>query len=145
MIDAMTRSRMAKPLRVMTLSIALLLFAVGSNYCLVAALSGNAMACLSAPGASAAKGSHCSHHAAGPRGHAPATPPSSPCCVSLAPVAGVQVAKADVTPELPLADLEPTFAAPRSLAHRGSAEARGRPPTPLDPRSSRRGRAPPTA
>ena len=40
MIDAMTRSRMAKPLRVMTLSIALLLFAVGSNYCLVAALSG---------------------------------------------------------------------------------------------------------
>lgn len=141
MIRSMRARRLDRRVRVATILVALALFVGGSNYCLLAALAGTPMACFAPPGATPAAGSHCSHHSGGHRGTAPA---ASPCCVNLAPVAAVHVAKADAThvPTVanPTSD-PPTPAAPAVARHEGIADES--PPPTFGFPATRLGRAPP--
>ncbi|HEY3215938.1 MAG TPA: protein kinase [Candidatus Eisenbacteria bacterium] len=126
---------------------AMLLFLVGSNYCLLGALGGVPMSCLSTPAAAASTGSsHCGHAAPAKSPQRGAAHAVSPCCVSAAPVSKPQIERGDaVTPLLlPLHPSAPAILAlvPSVRAPRVSDES---PPTRLDLPAQRLGRAPPLA
>ncbi len=123
----------------------MLLFLGGSNFCLLSALSGGVMSCLSVPSATAsAPVSHCPHHPAPVRGKSDAgAKPMSPCCVTLAPVAAPQIGKADPAPALftpdVVADATPD---PFPVVRAARAAAESPPPLP-DLAALHAGRAPP--
>jgi hypothetical protein len=126
------------PSRGVVTALALLLFLMGSNYCLVSALAGSPMACLAPPGAASEPSSHCGHG-----GSQSGTPTASSCCVSLAPVSVPLVMKAETTATPVALAIEPDVA---PVAERRDGEAPipdESPPSTLHPPEPSLGRSPP--
>ena len=135
-------TRMRHPTRVA----ATLLFLVGSNYCLLGALGGASMSCLSMPAAASTASSHCGHASPAKSSRGGTAHAASPCCVTAAPVSQPQIERGDAVNPLflPLHPWAPAVLAlvPSVRAPRVSDES---PPTRLDLPAQRLGRAPPLA
>jgi len=129
--------------RTLFASVAMLLFLAGSNYCLLSVLAGGSMSCLTAPGASPARTSHCCHALPGSSdGSERPAADSSPCCVTAALVAGCQIQKADAGDAFAALITAPVIAPSPAATRFGSIPER-KPPPEL-PRAARHsGRAPP--
>jgi hypothetical protein len=120
-------------------SAGLTLFAAGSNYCLIAALSGDAMACLALPTGGGDAPSHCGHGDASGSD----APSASSCCVSVAPVAVVSVAKQDAAAGAAIAPPASIQLAPIASPLARAVPPDEGPPLSADPCRARLERAPP--
>ena len=132
--------------RTLAASVATLLFLAGSNYCLITVLAGGTMSCLTAPGASAGRTSHCCHALPGSTADAE-TPAgdSSPCCVTAAPVASCQVQKADAGDTFVAVMITGSVLAAMPAATGFGSVPVQKPPPELHRASRHSGRAPPLA
>lgn len=130
------------------------LFVLGSNYCLLAALGGASMACLSPPvalqqasaAAATAPMSPCGHPM-GPRNRQGPPPQNSPCCTTALTVPVPQVVKADALYSLlPVAPPSELMAVAAPEVERRRPHANESPPLlPSEPAKPYAGRAPPLA
>jgi len=128
--------------------LSLSLFLLGNNYCLLVAVAGASGAarleCHATPHDARSSASGCCHSQ--PAHHeSPSSASSSPCCITLAPVSALQLAKpavslASVLAVPPAPEIEPSLAASPASA----AESRSAPPASLA-RPPHAGRAPPLA
>ena len=139
MIPGMSRQR-SRRLRLITVLPALAVFFAGTHLCVLSALTGQVMACSGAPVSRVVRKScpDCAHHAAGKRPVQSAAT-LSPCCVSLAPSASVQVDRAEITATpLALACVPLEIVSSRALGPRLTTDERP-PTTPpaLDPFGAR--------
>ena len=132
------------------ISVALAMFLIGSNYCLIGALRGTPMACTAIAGAvastTASAAPLCPLHAGKAKG-APASKSTgtAPCCVTLARADAPELPRIDVAP-MPFATLAVIVAAlapeaPASAAHLLPSEEQF-PPTGWE-KCAHAGRAPP--
>ena len=128
--------------------VALLLFVSGSNFCVLSALGGGSMACLSVPGAASAGAvSHCCSHSRAPEGRSrsnvPAGTGTSSCCVNLAMAHGPEIHKAEVdSSPAPSLNAAATLQGP-STAARFVRTPEQHPPPLSDLATRHPGRAPP--
>jgi hypothetical protein len=139
--------------RIAAISVALGLFLVGSNYCVIGAVRGTPMLCTSIGAAQSVKSESaapiCPLHAAKTKGAPASKSPAqgaAPCCVTLARADAPELPRIDVAP-MPFATLAVIVAAlapeaPASAAHLLPSEEQS-PPTGWE-KCAHAGRAPPT-